>query len=519
MIDISERRLLQEFPNFRVELRFSTLQPLFQLRITASVLEYHQLSVIARFMLRLIALEQSTLPRIAHLLGLKDVDLIDGGSELLQTKLIEEKPILQTGARQFVITPLGTAYLNEQRSVTVPTKRVFRLHFDPLTKQLRPYESTAVNPEKFRRDHLYVIDYDGKRPTRGEIELKKLRDAVQAEGYSTEEFEIVRIMGIGTPIMQYLPDVEVFVIEHQQTGEKRVAALYGAQYLPTVSEILQQQYRNGKMHIPTEAVPEMKAPDDLGAHAMLPAALAYTVEQVLEQGHKVETLRHEIERSDIVHSMTQDSRQRAELEKQNALLRQQLQEMEARYEQSHKQLQIATKELDVIDTPKHRAMLLQAFQDSTEEVIILSPWMTTDVIDNQLCSLIAHALRRGVKIRIGYGMGPERNETEKKKNQTNVQQVKKKIEQHTTLNDRKLLEVVDLYGSHAKVLVCDRKFGITGSFNWLSFRGDPGRSPRLELSTVHREITIVEKIASRALEAFEDARNRELVRRAIPSSR
>ena len=54
MIDISERRILQEFPNFRTKLRFAALQPLFQLRITASVLEYHELSVIARFMLRLV---------------------------------------------------------------------------------------------------------------------------------------------------------------------------------------------------------------------------------------------------------------------------------------------------------------------------------------------------------------------------------------------------------------------------------------------------------------------------------
>jgi len=41
-----------------------------------------------------------------------------------------------------------------------------------------------------------------------------------------------------------------------------------------------------------------------------------------------------------------------------------------------------------------------------------------------------------------------------------------------------------LGNTHAKVLICDSSFIVTGSFNWFSFRGDPSRTYRDEQSTL-----------------------------------
>ena len=53
---------------------------------------------------------------------------------------------------------------------------------------------------------------------------------------------------------------------------------------------------------------------------------------------------------------------------------------------------------------------------------------------------------------------------------------------------------------HHKVLVCDRKFIVTTSFNWLSFRGDPTMSFRQEVGCVVEGNKVVEELAAPRIE-------------------
>ena len=47
-------------------------------------------------------------------------------------------------------------------------------------------------------------------------------------------------------------------------------------------------------------------------------------------------------------------------------------------------------------------------------------------------------------------------------------------------NYGKNLYIIKLGNTHEKVLICDDKFMVTTSFNWLSFKGDPKRGFRQE---------------------------------------
>ena len=47
-------------------------------------------------------------------------------------------------------------------------------------------------------------------------------------------------------------------------------------------------------------------------------------------------------------------------------------------------------------------------------------------------------------------------------------------------NIGKYLSLIKLGNTHEKVLVCDDKFTVITSFNWLSFKGDPKRGFRQE---------------------------------------
>jgi hypothetical protein len=59
-----------------------------------------------------------------------------------------------------------------------------------------------------------------------------------------------------------------------------------------------------------------------------------------------------------------------------------------------------------------------------------------------------------------------------------------------------------LGNTHAKVLVCDRAFIVTGSFNWLSFLGDAGRTYRDEQSTLVEIPEHIDDVYKEELKAF-----------------
>ena len=59
-----------------------------------------------------------------------------------------------------------------------------------------------------------------------------------------------------------------------------------------------------------------------------------------------------------------------------------------------------------------------------------------------------------------------------------------------------LLEVIDLESIHHKVLVCDRRFCVISSFNWLSYRGDLDDGFRQEVGCVVEGEEKVEELAA-----------------------
>lgn len=56
----------REFPDFEIESSFPAALTVYHVQLKARVLEFHELSIIARFMLRAISLPVSTAAEVAH---------------------------------------------------------------------------------------------------------------------------------------------------------------------------------------------------------------------------------------------------------------------------------------------------------------------------------------------------------------------------------------------------------------------------------------------------------------------
>jgi len=100
---------------------------------------------------------------------------------------------------------------------------------------------------------------------------------------------------------------------------------------------------------------------------------------------------------------------------------------------------------------------------------------------NQLRDL----LKGGVRVYIGWGIGDDKEKDMRDVDRRSIEDIERLGRDHANL-------VFKYIGNtHAKVLIQDRKLAIYGSFNWLSFKGDPNRGFREENSLL---VTIPDKV-------------------------
>ena len=134
--------------------------------------------------------------------------------------------------------------------------------------------------------------------------------------------------------------------------------------------------------------------------------------------------------------------------------------------------------LSVLD---HPPLLLDAIATAKKRVLIICPWITSAVVDSAAIRSITKLLKDGRELHIGYGIDEDRP--------------KKGVpEDLITLSEAfPNFHLVDFGDTHEKILIKDDEFMVSGSFNWLSFRGDARRRLRREHGTKVSDPAYIEK--------------------------
>ncbi|MDP3385952.1 MAG: phospholipase D-like domain-containing protein [Eubacteriales bacterium] len=112
-----------------------------------------------------------------------------------------------------------------------------------------------------------------------------------------------------------------------------------------------------------------------------------------------------------------------------------------------------------------RKMFIDTFMIAEKEIDIVCPWINQNVVNDKLISLMDEALCRGVKIKIMYGIGDGEDERSSTSEET-VEMLKRRFEiDGENLSFKR-------GNTHVKLLLCDDKYWMLGSYNFLSFAGD-----------------------------------------------
>ncbi len=128
--------------------------------------------------------------------------------------------------------------------------------------------------------------------------------------------------------------------------------------------------------------------------------------------------------------------------------------------------------VSTLGTFEHKLFIDHVRQDTRSRLLIISPWVSGAVVTPRFIDDLSRLARRGVLIRIGFGIDlePSRDRRDREAERLLM-----------NLNERfENVVVARLGNTHAKVLISDYQMVIS-SFNWLSFRGDPRSTFRQEV--------------------------------------
>jgi hypothetical protein len=150
---------------------------------------------------------------------------------------------------------------------------------------------------------------------------------------------------------------------------------------------------------------------------------------------------------------------------------------------------------------EHPGLLRKALTGSKSRLMIVSPWITHQVIDRMFVTSLEALLRSGVDVTIGYGLADgdvgKANDKAKQKLAITPPAEKELASLERRFDNFKL---IFLGNTHRKLLVSDAKFAVVTSFNWLSFRGDPNKKARDEFGYLVTEPEGIESIYQDGLE-------------------
>lgn len=123
---------------------------------------------------------------------------------------------------------------------------------------------------------------------------------------------------------------------------------------------------------------------------------------------------------------------------------------------------------------EHRELLGEALSSARTRLLLISPWVRSAVVDTNFVAQLEQRIRSGTVVHIAHGIGADDSGSDQAA-----------IERLSNLQRRFADRFVfaRLANTHAKILIFDDKW-ISTSFNWLSFRGDPNRTYRMEEGTL-----------------------------------
>ncbi len=435
-------------PGFRLLAVEEAAIPVFS--ITASVLLQQRKPIVPinEYVLRCIHQGINDPKQISDFLGLETESLDKSITKLWQSDLIEVSNV--NGSINLRLTSEGNTSLDELAEL-VPVAQDIWFTFNRLNWKAVPVSTNKLLDQKSvdSGDYVKVKPLKKNRPGVVDFPTKELNLAVKAS------------MGIE------MSDVDILVVK----GVEQIDTKFQFCYL------LVYESTNRGDHV-VEVVIEGRINEEMGTTIDNLGGTAFL-------GMKFETPAIEVkgEIEFINSAISKINKPIVSLDDVTALRRKLAEPVESspaiESADSHKNPQKTSSQglselaIRFIDTYEHRPYMNQAIVEAKRRLLITSPWVKSSVVQGDLMMALESAAKKGVMIHIGYGITPDAEDC----HPWAIDKLNK------LATNYKNVVVTCLGSTHAKILIWDDN-SISGSFNWLSFRGDDDRTYRQEHSVL-----------------------------------
>lgn len=441
---------------------------IFQMDLRVFAIESRDVSPIVEFLLKFMLQGIDTMDMLAGFLGL-DEELVH--EELLELRRKEFIELSDFSANDesvsFRLTERGKEIADDLKSssvkeVTYPYVYVHGLLRKPINIGKQEGYSYYNKRQAENRDYSLIRPLPKKPPRSDEIDVNILSNLHEKKSHkSKKSLELISIQSILKPVrtlyehavmIEYeTMDAEksrqvTFVVDgvpkpeyefafYEQDGEKKLPQLFSEK-----GESFEDRISKG---VSQEVVESLGSIGDPEQDAIKVASLEEQID-VTEKELRI------ADRTDTKKLM------QADIDR----LRKELADTKATRDNT---------QLKYLNTVELKQKLHEAIDICEERLLILSGFISRRVVDNQFINKLRKALDRGVKIWVGYGFGKFDTYDVKRENPD-------WYEAENALNllakeYPKQLIVRDTEISHEKRVICDNKFCMGGSYNYLSFRG------------------------------------------------
>lgn len=466
-------RAKRRFRDYDVDLAYPVCLPVYDLRIRIVEHETGKLSTAARFVLMLANVPVADVTEIRRLLGLSEGEVVVAAAELLSAGLVE-----QQADQSIRITELGRAVLKEAGRTYRPRNRHPRVPYDPLVRTIPTVDlDELLDREEARREGLFVPATKPRRPRLSQVRLAEVQNYEEQFGKAPRRVEILQVADIKDVRLRYRRDVVVVRLLHRQSRSELFVAYRAQQYLERESEAIQRLAGSGFKLVPQDVEPvhgsvapwERLRPEE--------SRLAQDIGQLDEALGKAEVA---VADAESLRSATQDERERTALEEDLRKSKAERDELRAELREKEQQLEeLSGGEAHLVRTEGHRPLLFEAARLAKSELTIVSAWVNSRTLDEELCGALIGAISRGVTIRIAWGFGTR---GERDRNRVKGDEALARL-MHKIPKAQRCRLIVRRIETHEKFMICDDRFCVWGSFNWLSYRGQRDEGYRRETSS------------------------------------
>lgn len=468
--------------------------PVYRITVRAITQVKKKLPPIEEFILKTITAGLTAEVEIAAFLGLEPAIARDAIINLRMSEDIDLQAPEGSQLQEWTVTSRGKRTLREAKQI-VPEERSFTINFDGLLRHVRWYgrfDSRLLRPRDLRDSgFLEIPPSKSKPPEIGDLKLKDV-DAVIRKGENTikqkreQERDLLALRAIDRRESFFVP-AQALIYKSKSGDEVQVGFVVDGRLDADYEAAFARANSAKKLRILeslSESEPRKLAVDLLGwnyVNRVPLAALESFKQEVSSAQSKSETAQKKLE-------TVKADEQKEELQHQIEAAQKRIAELEQK---------IAEVPLDWLEVYDHRPRLEQALKDSQERLLIISPWITSASVTRDFVRQFEQLLLRNVKVYIGYGLG----ETKPDKKNWDLR-AQKEIQDLTQKYPNFMLK--RLGDTHAKILISDKKFAISTSFNWLSFRGDPSRTFRDERGAIVYDAQKIDELFDSYMARFKE---------------